>query len=121
MSSASPDPEFAPSRLVVHAHGEPGPSYSLIFDDFGPCADAFEARGSEGGGYAWQGLAEALVRLHAPELEGRFRYDPESSMFAAYGPDREALCRLAGLIRAVQTDREMLEQALDTVDLNEYD
>ena len=119
MTVPRPDPDFAPSRLVVH----PGatPRYSLIFDDFGPCADAFEARGSEGGGYAWHGLAEALLQVHAPALQGRIAFDPEGSMFAAYGEDLEALRRLAGLIRAVQTDRAMLEQALDTVRLEDYD
>ena len=113
--------DFAPSSLVEHTHAGATSRYSLIFDDFGPCADAFEARGFEAGGYAWHGVIETLVRMEAPELADRIGYDPESSMFAAYGDDRDALLRVAQLIRAVHTDRALLERVLDNVDLAEYD
>ena len=111
------DNDLAPSKLVEHN----GPRFSLIFDDFGPCADAFEARGFEGGGYTWQGVVEALVAKFAPEIADKVKYDPESSMFAAYGTDREALIRVAHLIRDVHQDRALLERVLDSVDLSEYD
>jgi hypothetical protein len=112
---------FAPSRLVEHTFEGATSRYSLTFDDFGPCADAFEARGFEAGGYSWHGVVKTLVGMKAPELENQIGYDPESSMFAAYGDDRAALLRVAELIREVQTNRALLEEVLDNVDLAEYD
>jgi hypothetical protein len=113
--------DFAPSRLVEHTFDGATSRYSLTFDDFGPCADAFEARGFDAGGYSWHGVVETLVKMEAPELTDQIGYDPESSMFAAYGNDRDALLRVAQLIREVQTNRELLERVLDNVDLAEYD
>jgi hypothetical protein len=113
--------DLAPSRLVEHTFDGATSLYSLTFDDFGPCADAFEARGFDAGGYSWHGVVETLVKLEAPEIADQIGYDPESSMFAAYGNDRDALLRVAELIREVQTNRELLERVLDNVDLAEYD
>jgi len=101
---------YAPCQLVEHENG----SYSLIFDDFDRAADIFEEMGYEAGGYAWHGVADALVRTHAPELQTRVKYDPESSMFAAYGTDRDALGRLAELIRTAVDDPVVLRAAIES-------
>jgi Immunity protein 51 len=107
--------EFAPAQLVTHENSEN--RYSLILDPFGPIylttGSVFEAHGlDEAGGYAWKGVVEALVRMRAPEIADRVKYDPESSMFAAYGNDRDALLRVAQLIREVQNDPALLEEAI---------
>lgn len=104
--------EFSPSRLVEREDG----SFSLTFDDFGATELTMTARGLEGGGYTWHAVVESLVRLHAPELEERVRYDPEGSMFAAYGDDREALLTVAQLIRRAIGDDAVLLEAIDNAD-----
>ncbi|NJO13073.1 MAG: TetR family transcriptional regulator, partial [Gammaproteobacteria bacterium] len=87
--------DFTPSRLVTHDHG----GFSLCFDHFDATYETLEARDLQGGGYTWHAIVESLVRLHAPEISSRVDYDPEGSMFVAYGTDREALLRVAQLIR----------------------
>jgi Immunity protein 51 len=111
--------EFAPAQLVTHENSEN--RYSLILDPYGPIylttGSVFEAHGlGEGGGYAWHGVVDALVRMRAPEIADRVKFDPESSMFAAYGNDRDALLRVAQLIREVQNDQALLEEAITNAD-----
>jgi hypothetical protein len=109
--------EFAPTKLVEHTHEGASSRYSIILDPYGPIylttSSIFETHGLEPSGYAWHGVAEALVRLHAPEIADLVKFDPESSMFAAYGNDRNALLRVAQLIREVQNNPDMLEVALE--------
>lgn len=80
--------------------------------------ELIEELGHEPNGYFWEGVAQLLVRTQAPELNGRFAYDPEAGMFCAYGNDRPALETLGALIAAVATDaarvRELLELAQST-------
>ena len=107
---------FDPAKLVEHSLDGTSSRFSLILDPFGsihnPTSPVFEAHGLEAGGYGWHGVVQALVRLHAPEIADRVKYDPESSMFAAYGDDRDALLRVAQLIRAVQSDPTLLAEAI---------
>jgi Immunity protein 51 len=109
--------EFAPTKLVEHTLEGASSRYSIILDPFGPIylttSSIFEAHGLEASGYAWHGVAEALVRLHAPEVANLVKYDPESSMFSAYGNDRDALLRVAQLIREAQNNSAVLEEALE--------
>ena len=72
--------------------------------------DLVERLGHEPGGYFWEGVARFLVRSEAPELKGRLSYDPEASMFCAYGGDREALERLGNLMSAVAADGDRMRQ-----------
>ncbi len=108
--------EFDPAQLVEHTFDGASSRYSLILDPFGPVHTAtspvFEPHGLEAGGYGWRRVVEALVRMRAPEVADRVKYDPESSMFAAYGNDRDALLRIAELIRAVQADPGLLAEAI---------
>jgi Immunity protein 51 len=83
--------EFAPSRLVTQDDG----SFSLCFDDFNAASSIMDEKGLQGGGYTWHAIVEALVRLHAPEIQSVVNYDPEGSMFVAYGTDRAALLTVA--------------------------
>jgi hypothetical protein len=103
--------DYAPSRLVTHDG-----SYSVCFDDFSAHGDLLEAHGLQGGGYTWHAIVESLVRLHAPEIKDRVKYDPEAGMFVAYGTDLEALRVVAGLIRRATQDEAVLVEALEHAD-----
>ncbi|WP_425147012.1 Imm51 family immunity protein [Deinococcus sp.] len=106
----------APAKLIEQHSNDHTLSYSLIFDDFGPTAAIFEEHGYEAGGYAWHGVVDALVRLHAPEIAQKINYDPESSMFSAYGDDPAALLRVDELMRQAQAEPQMLNAALEHAD-----
>jgi hypothetical protein len=112
--------EFAPAMLVEHDYDGASSRYSIILNPYGPIHATtnavFERHGLEALGYAWHGVADALVRLRAPEIADRVKYDPESSMFAAYGNDRDALLRLAQLIREAADNPKLLEEALENAD-----
>jgi hypothetical protein len=72
----------------------------------------FEEAGHEGGGYGWHGVADALVRLKAPKLKKKLDFDPEASMFVAFGKDRDALAQLARLLLEVMADPVLLKEAI---------
>lgn len=101
-----------PLRLIETTPG----TFSLLLDAGTTDVDTLvEQLGYEPGGYFWEGIAQLLVQTQAPELDGRFEYDPEAGMFCAYGTDRKALERLGTLMAAVATDgsrvRELLKVA----------
>ncbi|KXK58398.1 hypothetical protein AWW66_30000 [Micromonospora rosaria] len=98
-----------PMRLI-----EPSPgTYSLLLDaGTTDVDDVVEELGHEPHGYFWEGVARVLVGTEAPTLEGRFSYDPEGSMFCAYGTDRDALAELAARMSAVATDPERIRQVI---------
>lgn len=88
-------------------------SFSLLLTQFEQGAEVLEENGFEGGGYAWHGIAEACIRLRAPHLSDRMKFDPESSMFVAYGPDRAALEELAALLKSAMNDPALLQSAIE--------
>ena len=99
---------FGPLQLL-----ESDGRYSLLLTEFAPWAATFEAAGQEGGGYGGHGVADALVRLKAPKLKKKIQYDPEGSLFVAFGTDREALVQLAGLMREAMADPAILKDAIE--------
>ena len=101
------DNEFAPLRLI-----EADGSVSLMLTEFDPWAATFVGEGQEGGGYGWHGVADALVRLKAPKLKKKFQFDPEGSMFVAFGKDRDALVQLAKLMLEAMAAPEVLKEAI---------
>jgi hypothetical protein len=103
--------EFSPSRLVTHDD-----YYSLCFDEFNSTYDLLEARELQGGGYTWHAIVDALVRTRAPQIAHVVKYDPEGSMFVAYGSDLEALKTVAGLIRSALENEAVLLEALEAAD-----
>ena len=104
--------EFAPCDLVESGDG----TFSLCFEDFDATADTFEEMGQEGGGYGWHGVVDALVRMKAPKLRRKLRYDPEASMFVALSKDWEALKQVAELIRGAIDDPALLKEAIENAD-----
>jgi hypothetical protein len=98
---------LAPFRLVETSPG----SFSLLLTEFEPASAAFSAAGLEGGGYAWEGIARHVIERD--ELEGRLGLDPESSMFCAYGTDREALEALGKRLAALFHDPAALTAVIE--------
>lgn len=108
----TPANEFAPCWLVEHEDG----TLSLCFDDFAPTASFMERHELQGGGYTWEAVVESLLRQRSPELLSKLEFDPEGSMFCAYGHDRETLRAVAALIREVQADETLLAEAITHAD-----
>lgn len=99
---------LSPFVLFEYDHA-PG-SFCLLLSDAHMVAleEHFNARGYEGNGYGWTGVARQLLRVQAPELEGRMRFDPEAGTFCAYGEDEGALRALGELMRQAWGDPERL-------------
>ena len=90
--------------------------HSLLLTEFDACYEIFEEAGYESGGYGWHGVAESLIRLKAPHLAKKINFDPEASMFVAYGDDRAALEELARLLISAMNDEVLLKTALENAD-----
>ena len=89
---------------------EPG-KFSLLLDaGYTKVDDLIEKLGHAPNGYFWEGIAQLLVTTGAPEIDGRFEYDPEAGMFCAFGGDRAALEKLGMLMAAVANDGEQLRK-----------
>jgi hypothetical protein len=109
---AAEEEGFSPLAL-----GETSPgNYSLTLTEFDRWASTFEEAGQDGGGYGWVGVADALIRMKAKKLRRRIHYDPEASMFVAFGKDREALVTLARLLLAAMADPAALLEAIENAD-----
>ncbi|MFE2866716.1 MULTISPECIES: immunity 51 family protein [unclassified Embleya] len=98
-------------------------SYSLLLSDLADprVMAVFERNGQCSHGYGWEGVARSVVRNRAPELADRFRYDPEGSMFVAYGTDPDALRALGAILRDAFHDDDLLADLIRTGDPNEFD
>ncbi len=102
------DQELAPFALVETSAG----NFSLLLSTFSPADQVFERHGQSGGGYSWEGIARHLIERADSGLEGRLKLDPESSMFCAYGPDRDALAELGRQMAVLFHDAGRLEQRI---------
>ncbi|WP_344612792.1 Imm51 family immunity protein [Dactylosporangium salmoneum] len=97
-------------------------AYSLLLDAGSTAVDEVaEELGHEPNGYFWEGVAALLVATEAPDLEGRFKYDPEGGMFVAYGTDLPALERLGGLMSLVANDADRLRRLVALADERGYE
>ena len=90
-----------PLRLI-----ETRPGYYSLLLNAGATAsdDTIVTLGHEPNGYFWEGLAQLAVQTGAPNLEGKFAYDPEADTFCAYGNDRDALTKLGSLVAELAND-----------------
>lgn len=111
MSTPRDASDLAPFLMSEHEG-----THSLLLTDFAGTEAVFERHGFDAGGYAWAGVADALVRLRAPHLEGKVSFDPEGSMFCAVSSDRAALEELGRLLSAATRDHTLLEEALEHAD-----
>jgi hypothetical protein len=104
--------DFEPCGLVEHDDG----TWSLLFDDFHLTEDVFEEMGFDAGGYAWHGVIDALVRMKAPKLAKKLKYDPEASMFVVLSDDLDALKKVAELMRKAIANPSLLKEAIEKAD-----
>ncbi len=107
------DNEFSPSRFMEYEG-----SFVLSFDAFDAngAGGLFEEAGYEGGGYAWEGVVQTLVKMRAPKLAKKLSYDPEASMFSVNSPDRDAIRQVAALIREAIDNPALLREAIANAD-----
>ena len=109
--------DISPFKLT---ETEPG-SFSLLCSEFQPHESTFVECGYEGGGYDWEAVARQIIRSHAPHLAERVNFDPEGSMFCAYGQDKEALEELGVLMRDTFNDKDALSTAIKEADPDWFD
>jgi hypothetical protein len=100
---------------------KPGKFSLLLNAGTTPVDDLVEELGHEPGGYFWEGVARLLVGAQAPALQGRFAYDPEASMFCAYGQDRAALEQLATLMATVANDADRMRELMALADAEGFE
>ncbi|WP_436787919.1 immunity 51 family protein [Yinghuangia sp. YIM S10712] len=116
------DHEILAPLTFFESDETPG-SYSLLLSDLAEprVMAVFEECGQYGNGYGWEGVARSAVRNRAPELDGRFDYDCEAGMFAAYGQDPEALRGLGSILRDAYLDDALLRDLIESGDPDEFD
>ncbi|GAA3455199.1 immunity 51 family protein [Dactylosporangium matsuzakiense] len=86
-------------------------NHSLLLNAGSTAVDGAVAElGHEPNGYFWEGVARLIVAAKDPELEGRFKYDPEGGMFVAYGTDVAALEKLGTMMAAVANSPARLRE-----------
>jgi hypothetical protein len=102
-------PGMEPFQLTETSPGK----YSLLLTTFDAAAPAFSAIGIDGGGYAWEGVARHIITTDDAALANRISFDPEASMFCAYGDDRAGLedlgKRLSSLFHDVAKLTELVQ------------
>ena len=98
-----------------------GVTYYLSSAQFQNYEDAFVECGYEGGGYDWEAVARQVIREKASYLEDQVKFDPEASMFTAYGSDRNLLLELGKLMREVFGNRQALIDAINAADPDWFD
>lgn len=112
--------DLSPFGLSDIADGEDVTFYLSMsrFDDY---EEIFRACGYEGGGYDWEAVARQIIRASAPHLAERIRFDPEGSLFTAYGNDQDALIELATHMKKVMADKESLTATINAADPDWFD
>jgi hypothetical protein len=80
--------------------------------------EALQARGFQGGGCSWAGIAHGLVALQAPEIQDRIELDPEGDGLSVRSTNRAALVTLARLVAAAKKDQALLDAAIERANLD---
>ncbi|MFI5915985.1 Imm51 family immunity protein [Dactylosporangium sp. NPDC051541] len=100
---------MTPLKIVETRPG----NHSLLLNAGTTAVDGVvEEFGHEANGYFWEGIAQLLVATEAPDLDGRFKYDPEGGMFVAYGTDVAALEQLGTLLAVVANSPARLREIM---------
>jgi hypothetical protein len=103
--------DVEPSYIVSN-----GQNLSLCFFKFDDNYDFLEGKGLQGSGYTWEAIVESLVRRKAPEIAGDLLYDTERGMFRVVSSSLDSLLGVAELIKAANSNQEILEEALEHAD-----
>lgn len=94
--------------------------FSLLLANFSPADQVFAESGHEGGGYDWESVAKQVVADN-PELAGRLSFDPEGSMFCAYGSDPPALEQLGTELALLFHDAVLLRAIIARIPEDAWD
>ncbi len=100
---------------------EIGNNYSLLLTDFHPADKVFNDAGHEGGGYDWASVLKYYVNKNHPDWIGRFGFDPEASMFCAYGNDAKVLEQLGEIGNRLMIDAKELTAIIKEVPSGEWE
>lgn len=73
-------------------------SYSILLTKFADTEPLFNEADREGGGYDWESVVKYHIQTHRKDLSEKINFDPEGSMFCAYGTDKEALIEVGKII-----------------------
>jgi hypothetical protein len=66
----------------------------------------------QGGGYTWEAIFTALLRMRLPQAVAALDIGAEADNMYAYSEDGEILEQAAALLRAAATDRSLLLEAI---------
>lgn len=112
------DTTIHPFRVYIHE--DESNQASLLLTDFNEKEHIFAERadeGWEGGGYGWNSVAQVVLEERTPELIGKINFDPEGSMFAAYG-EVAPIKLFAAAMKAVYDDDAALRDVLSRAELD---
>lgn len=104
----------------IHIHQENPAQASLLLTDFHEKEHIFAERadeGWEGGGYDWGSVARVVLDEKTPQLAGKIGFDPEGSMFAAYG-EVEAIRQFGKAMKEVYDSEPLLREVLSRAELD---
>ena len=66
----------------------------------------------QGGGYTWEAVFRALLRMRLPQAVEALDIGAEADNMYAYSEDRETLEQAAALLHSAATDRALLLEAI---------
>lgn len=108
------------SPFILHIREDKPSEGSLLLTVFEDKEHIFVERadeGWEGGGYDWGSVARVVLEEKTPELAGAIGFDPEGSMFVAYGPV-EAVKAFGAALKEVYDNDDMLRDMLSRAELD---
>ena len=94
--------------------------YRLDFSDLWQHYDYLSEQGYQGGGATWKGIAEALMKMQAPDLLCQVRLDAESDCLCVWSSSKEALRQLAQLISEANKNQTKLDAAIGYASTNSF-
>ena len=106
--------------FIIHIHDDKPNSASLLLTEFREKTHIFAERadeGWEGGGYDWGSIAQVVLDEKVPELAKKINFDPEGSMFCAYG-EIDAVQKLGEAMKKVYDNDDVLRDLLSRAELD---
>lgn len=106
--------------FTFYVHEDRPEQASLLLTVFKEREHVFAERADEGwmgGGYDWASVAQVVLDEKTPELLDKISFDPESSMFVAYG-ETPAVMAFAKAMKDVYDNEELLRDLLSRAELD---
>jgi hypothetical protein len=107
--------QIGPVLLMEH----PGGGYSLNYPPDGQASEFILQRGGQGGGYSWEALVRCVLEMSDVDPTPLV-FDPEADMLAVYGPNPDALRKIARIIIDMNANHEILDQAIAYAEENGF-